>query len=66
MVHANRAPILHQDYHYLQTNETELPLEPLHLGVPLAVSKMVLLDYGALGTTRASILHRDKHCLQTD
>jgi hypothetical protein len=31
MFYAIRAPILHQDYHYLKT---ELPLEPLYLGVP--------------------------------
>ena len=41
MFHANRAPILHQDQHYLQTDQTELPLEPLHLGVQIGASKMV-------------------------
>ena len=41
MFYANRAPILHQDKHYLQTDRTELPLEPLHLGVQTGVSKMV-------------------------
>ena len=41
MFHANRAPIIHKDQHYLQTERTELPLEPLHLGVPSGVSKMV-------------------------
>ena len=39
--HANRAPILLQDWHYLQTDRTEHPLEPLHLGVPTSASKMV-------------------------
>ena len=38
---ANHAPILHQEYHYLQTDRTELPLEPLHLGVQTGASKMV-------------------------
>ena len=38
---ANRAPILHQDYHYLQTYQDELLLEPHHLGVPSGVSKMI-------------------------
>ena len=38
---ANHAPILHQDEHYLQTDQTELPLEPLHLGVQTGASKMV-------------------------
>jgi len=41
MFHENRAPILHQDYHYLQRDRTEHPLEPLHLGVPTSASKMV-------------------------
>ena len=41
MFYANRATILHQDLLYLQTDRTELLLEPLHLGVPLGVSKMV-------------------------
>jgi hypothetical protein len=40
MFHANRASILHQDQHYLQTDQTELSLEPLDLGVPSGVSKM--------------------------
>jgi hypothetical protein len=30
---ANCAPILRQDYHYLQTDRNGLPLEPRHLGV---------------------------------
>jgi len=30
MFHANHAPTLHKDQHYLQTNRTKLPLEPLH------------------------------------
>jgi hypothetical protein len=38
---ANCAPILHQDYHYLQIGRNELPLEPHYLGVPLGVSKTI-------------------------
>jgi hypothetical protein len=38
---ANRAPILHQEKHYLQTDRTELALEPCHLGVPSIVSKTI-------------------------
>jgi hypothetical protein len=38
---SNRAPILHQKLHYLQTDWTELPLEPRHLGVPSSVSKTI-------------------------
>jgi hypothetical protein len=38
---ANRAPILHQELHYLQTDRTELALEPHHLGVPSSASKMI-------------------------
>jgi hypothetical protein len=30
---ANQAPILHQEKHYPQTDQTELPLERRHLGV---------------------------------
>jgi hypothetical protein len=30
---ANRAPILCQDWQYLQMDQTELSLEPCHLGV---------------------------------
>ena len=41
MFHANHEPILHQDQHYLQTDQTEHPLEPHHLGVPTGASKMV-------------------------
>jgi hypothetical protein len=37
----NRAPILHQDYHYLQTDSNKLPLEPHHLGVSLDAFKMI-------------------------
>ena len=59
MFHANRAPILHQDLHYLQTDRTELPLQPLHLGVQTGMSKMGFLDYGALRTNYAPILHRN-------
>jgi hypothetical protein len=33
MLDANRAPILHQEKHYPQTDRTEFPLEPRHLGV---------------------------------
>jgi hypothetical protein len=38
---ANRAPILHQDYHYLQMDRNPLPLEHRHLEVPLGASKMI-------------------------
>jgi hypothetical protein len=37
----NRAPILRQDYHYLQTNWIKHPLEPRHLGEPSGASKMI-------------------------
>jgi hypothetical protein len=37
---ANRAPILHRDYQYLQADENELPLDPHHQGVPSGVPKM--------------------------
>jgi hypothetical protein len=41
MFGANCAPILRQDWHYLQTVQNEFPLEPRHLGVPSGVSKMI-------------------------
>jgi aminoglycoside N3'-acetyltransferase len=37
----NRAPILRQDYHYLQTDSNKLPLEPRHLGVSSDASKTI-------------------------
>jgi hypothetical protein len=41
MFGAYRAPIMCQDYHFLQTDRIELPLEPRHLGVPSGASKMI-------------------------
>ena len=38
---ANRAPILRQDWHYLQMDQNELPLDPRHLGVLSGASKMI-------------------------
>jgi hypothetical protein len=37
----NRAPIMHLDLHYLQTDRNELSLDARHLGVPLGASKMI-------------------------
>ena len=31
---ANRGPVLHQYYRYLQTDRNELSVEPRHLAVP--------------------------------
>jgi hypothetical protein len=41
MFDAIHAPTLRQDWHYLQTDRIELPLEPRHRGVPLGASKMI-------------------------
>ena len=38
---ANRAPILHQHLHYLQTDRNEVPHDPRHLGVPSGASKTI-------------------------
>jgi hypothetical protein len=38
---ANRAPILRQDWHYLQTDQNKLLFEPCHLGVPSSASKTI-------------------------
>jgi hypothetical protein len=37
----NRAPILREGEHYLQTDTNGLPLEPCHLGVPSSASKTI-------------------------
>jgi hypothetical protein len=37
----NRAPFLHQDYHYLQTDLNKLPFEAHHLGVSPGASKTI-------------------------
>jgi hypothetical protein len=41
MFGANRAPILHQDLRYLQTDRNKVPLGPFHLGLPSGASKMI-------------------------
>jgi hypothetical protein len=41
MFSTNRASILHQHLHYLQTDQKKLQLEPRHLGVPSGASKMI-------------------------
>jgi hypothetical protein len=41
MFGTNHAPIMPQDYHYLELARNELPIEPHHLGVPSGVSKMI-------------------------
>ena len=38
---ANRALMLRQDEHYLQTDRNEHPLVPRHLGVASGASKMI-------------------------
>jgi hypothetical protein len=38
---AHSAPILRQEWHYLQPDRNEHPLEPRHLGVPSGASKMI-------------------------
>jgi hypothetical protein len=47
----NCAPILRQDFHYLQTKWIELPLEPRHLVVPTGVSKMIFETMTCLAQT---------------
>jgi hypothetical protein len=41
MFGANRALILHQHQHYLQTDQNEDPHDPHHLVVPSGASKMI-------------------------
>jgi hypothetical protein len=41
MFGTNRAPVLHQDQHYLEMDWNELPLEPHNLGVPSGASKTI-------------------------
>jgi hypothetical protein len=66
MYGTNCAPILCQDYHYLQMDWIELPHEPCHLGVPPGVSKTILWAYGIFGANHAPILRQDYHYHQTD
>jgi hypothetical protein len=54
---ANRAPILRQDEHYLETKQNELSLEPCHVGVPSGASKMIYEVAVHLAQNRAPILH---------
>ena len=48
----NRAPILRQDLHYLQTDRNDLPLEPHHLGVPSNASKTIFKHMVRLAQTK--------------
>jgi hypothetical protein len=41
MFSTTHAAILHQNYHYLETDKNVLPLEPRHLGVLSGASKMI-------------------------
>jgi len=41
MFSTHHALILRQDWHYLQIDRIELPLESRHLEVPLGASKMI-------------------------
>jgi hypothetical protein len=40
-IHANHAPILHQDWHYLKMDRNKLSHEHRHLGVPSRASKRI-------------------------
>jgi hypothetical protein len=51
MFGANHATILHQDYHYLQTQRNELPVEPHNRGVPSGASKMIFESIVCLAQT---------------
>jgi hypothetical protein len=56
MFGANHAPILRQDYHYLQMDRNELSLQRPHVELPSGASKMI---YEAMvGANRAPILQR--------
>jgi hypothetical protein len=49
MFDTNRAPILRQDWHYLQMDQNEVPVEPRYQG----------RAYGMFGANRAPILRQD-------
>ena len=49
---AKCAPILHRHLHYLQTERSEIPHDPCHLGVLLGASKR-FRAYGTFDTNRA-------------
>jgi hypothetical protein len=50
---ANRAPILRQEKHYLQTGRNELPLDSRHLCVPMGVPEMVSMPVVHFGANHA-------------
>jgi hypothetical protein len=41
MFNANHAPVLCQDYHYVEKGQNELELEPRHQVAPSTASKMI-------------------------
>jgi hypothetical protein len=62
---ANCAPILHQDSHRLRADQSELPLDPHHLGVPLGAPKMIyepiacLAQMGSLSCVEISTISKE-------
>jgi hypothetical protein len=64
---ANRAPILSQNYYYLQTFQNELPLEPRHIGVPSGASKMISVPMVCLAQTmHLSFTDTNTFCKRTE
>jgi hypothetical protein len=47
----NHAAILRQDWHYLQTDQNEHPLQPCHLDVPSGASKTISVPMVRLAQT---------------
>jgi hypothetical protein len=60
----NRAPILHRDQHYLQTDWNELP-HTLHKST-IGCNQSDFHSRGTFGANHASFLHRYQNFLQTD
>jgi hypothetical protein len=56
---ANYVPILHQNYHCLQTDQSEILYDACHLGVLLGCVQIDFLAYGMFHGNRAPILHQD-------
>jgi hypothetical protein len=61
----NRAPFLHQGYHYLLTDSNKHPLEPCHLGVSSGASKMIFEPMVCLAQT-VHLYCTDTNSLQID
>jgi hypothetical protein len=72
MFGANHAPILHQHWHYLQTDRNNITHDPRHHGVPSGASKMIseamvhLSQTVHLSSTNTNTLQTDRNEIPQD